>query len=144
MFKLIILVLIAVLAVHSAAAQTPKSQNPPSAETLEAIDKMDQAMRKLDTIATDLKWKVEQDKLLCLKAFGYPPFCECISSSLPMGIAFQGYAYVLTSSKEELKYDTLKKADKQVVDATYATRDKCVNQIFGQRSVRHAHEQNDK
>ena len=63
----------------------------------------------------------------CMKAFGNVAFCECIAENSPTGVTFVGYVQIVSATKDDLKYDDLTPDDKKLVDATRASRDKCVN-----------------
>jgi hypothetical protein len=52
-----------------------------------------------------------------------------------VGVAFDGYVTITTSTKEELGYASLSKEDKSVVDTTLKARESCVSSVFPKPKV---------
>jgi hypothetical protein len=106
------------------------------AAPLHAQDDMQEKIRLLEQQIQELKTlKSRQDvgKLKaeqCLKAVGRDKFCSCIGENLPAGVSFEQYIHTLVTSKEELGYSAMSPEQKNTVDATLETREKCVEKGF--------------
>ena len=113
-------------------AQTATPAAPPP--TLQQLDpgrtqppsRMEQA-RNADARAT------QDRQTQCLRAFGHPAFCGCLGEQLPADTAFLTYIQIVASTREELGYSRLSKADQQNVDRVSAARDGCVAKAFSGR-----------
>jgi hypothetical protein len=107
----------------SQPAQRPKTQ----LERLEQLESLEKAMATINQFEASLDAMIRVRKLKCLKAFGNEAFCECLNKKLAVGLDFDGYIMAVTRTKEELKYNTLSKDDKALVDSAGNTRTLCAN-----------------
>lgn len=98
-------------------------------------DVMDK-IRQLELQILELKTLKEQQNISdkkteqCMKAISRESFCTCIGINLPRDVSFEQYVHTLVTTKIDLGYDDLSVAQKQVIDATIAVRDKCVDKGF--------------
>ena len=106
------------------------------AAPLNAQDDMQEKIRFLELQIQELKaLKARQDvgkqkAEQCLKAVGRDKFCNCIGENLPAAVSFEQYIHTMVTSKEELGYNTMPTEQKNTVDATLETREKCVEKGF--------------
>ena len=105
-------------------AQTSKSLEQLRQEEVlrRAIDTIDEADAKLNMFIK----KRESD---CQRAVGYPPFCGCITKSLPIAWNFSDYVSITTQSKEENGYSKLQSDMRLAYDKVAPIRDACVRTI---------------
>jgi hypothetical protein len=102
-----------------------------SAQTLEeqeranTLDKIEQLKR--DAFA-NVDAMVADKKAQCLSAVGNKAMCECLSVKLPVIVNFVVYVATVAKRKDELKYDTLKPEEQQLIDTIRRARDQCVPQ----------------
>ena len=96
-------------------------------KTTKSFQKLEQSAQELSTLVEEMSRKKETN---CLKAFGNSKFCACLREKTPVGISFMGYIQVTTSTKEELKYNSLSKQDKEMVDNTLKAREQCVKEVW--------------
>ena len=120
-------VLIAFVSAQSIAqSPTPNASKPMSKEDLEKMEQLDKAMGALDKLQVTLEATLKERKYKCLKAFGNDAFCSCLNDKLAVGLGFDGYVFVVTKTKEDLKYSQMSKDDKALVDSAVRTREQCV------------------
>lgn len=106
------------------------------AAPLRAEDAMQERIRQLEQQIQELKaLKAQQDvgkkkAEQCLKAVGREKFCTCLGTNLPAAVTFEQYIHTLVTPKEELGYATMSGEQKDLIDATLATREKCVEKGF--------------
>jgi hypothetical protein len=98
-------------------------------DLLEKIKRLEQQIQELKTLKEQQivsALKTEQ----CMKVVARDAFCNCVGSNLPPAVNFENYVHTLVSSKESLGYAGLPQEQKQVIDATVAVRDKCIEKGF--------------
>jgi hypothetical protein len=100
--------------------ETPRPMPLDEREAREAVSE------KLGELAQALLRMRDLRKSQCMKAMGSEELCTCIADESPSGIDFVDYVRIVSSSKTDLKYNALSPNDKRLVDATRASRDKCV------------------
>lgn len=84
-----------------------------------AIDAADNLMKIVETMG-------RARNLACMKAFGQPKFCTCLSDNLPVIFNFTHYVAITTQTKEENSYSTMHVNDRKAYDMVGPIRDKCV------------------
>ncbi len=125
-----------ILGLPSVFAQSPEGKKAPQNISLDssAIEQTDSLQKTLDSIQ-DLKTSVERMSKKkysdCMQAFGSDKFCGCLRDNLSVGIDFPSYIQIVTSTKEELKYETLDAKTQEVINKTLAVRDHCVTASDG-------------
>lgn len=91
----------------------------------EKIRELEQKIEELKALEAQVV--VRQKKTdQCLKAVGREKFCDCLGDNLPASVSFEQYVHTLVTSKEELGYGEMTPEEKEAVDATLETREKCV------------------
>lgn len=97
-----------------------------SIEQLNKEETLKKGMATLEEFEAKLKKltiKVESD---CMKAFGYKPFCDCLTSNLPVAWSFNDYISITTRTKEENGYTKLDSEHRAAYDKVNPIRDECV------------------
>ena len=112
-----ILLLGILLSAEPAVAQTLEEQ--------ERLNQYDKAISALDNLKALTEKMTKDKKAQCMTAIASEPLCECLSSNLPVVVNFVQYVSIIAHTKEDLEYDKQSKEDKQIIDNTRATRDKC-------------------
>ena len=127
------LVGVVVFSAHPGITQEQKAPASGRVPTLEELDRtkaLDDLVKRIQTAVTGMT----REKLNhCLRAFGSPTFCTCLSEQLPVGASFMGYVQVATSTKEELGYGGLGKDDKAIFDGIIKAREICVRKAHGEQ-----------
>jgi len=100
-----------------------------SLEEREHLNHVEKAISAIDRLMTLTESMSKEKKLQCLTAVANEPFCECLTQSLPVVINFVQYVAIITTTKEDLKYNTLSRDDRLAVDNTRAARDQCIRHI---------------
>lgn len=101
------------------------------AQSLDQLDKLDhynKAMSAANQLESIVASRAEATKLACLKAFGRPTFCSCLSQNLPIDLSFSDYIVIVTHSKEQNGYGRLTGETKAAYDKVPAVREMCVKQ----------------
>jgi hypothetical protein len=113
------------------AAESPQKAAAPARapqtdlELLEQRESFEKVMGLLKEAEVSLDAMTRTRKLQCLKALGSEAFCECLNEKLAVGLDFSGYIGVIIRTKDELKYSTLSKEDRGLVDSAINTRNAC-------------------
>lgn len=123
--QLIILTILA-FGVRASNAEERKNVPPSELETMQKIGPIESAMEKADELKRMVDSMSRQKYSECLMAFGNIRFCSCLRDSSPVGINFQGYIQVVTTSKEMLGYSKATNENKKLIDATLKSREICV------------------
>jgi len=119
------------LSAAAGAAEPPQKPAAPARppqtdlERLEQRESYEKVMGLLKEAEASLDAMTRTRKLQCLKALGSEAFCECLNEKLAVGLDFSGYIAVIIRTKDELKYNTLSKEDKGLVDSAINTRNAC-------------------
>jgi len=98
-----------------------------SPPTLEELDRSN-VLEELQRMHVLVDKIVRDRRLQCIRAFGDPDFCDCLTTELPVGASFITYVQVVTSTRDALKSADL---SKQLVDNIIATRERCVRRSHG-------------
>jgi hypothetical protein len=101
------------------------------AQSLDQLDKLDhynKAMNAANQLESIVASRAEATKFSCLKAFGRPTFCNCLSQNLPIALSFADYIAIVTQSKEQNGYGRLTGEVKTAYDKVPAVREMCVKQ----------------
>jgi hypothetical protein len=128
------LIVVAFVLASPGLAQERRPPAPRAPATLEDLDKtkrLDDLQSLGENIMTLATKIVREKRSQCLRAFGDPEFCGCLSEELPVGASFIHYLQVVTTAKEELEDAKLSKDDKQLVDKIVAAREVCVLKAHG-------------
>lgn len=126
-FVLMILSLVSAQAAEPAKSSQGKSAKKAlSKEALEKIESAEDGMAAVDDMKNSLEKFGRKRQLTCLKALGSVKFCTCLNNTLPIAVNFPAYVKILTSTKEEIGYETGSDSEKKVVDLTLAARETCV------------------
>lgn len=111
-----------------AQERRPSAPGPPA--TLEEMDTTGRLDDLQSAVEAAINKVVRAKRSQCLRAFGDPDFCTCLSEELPVGASFANYVRVVTTAKEDLAYAGLSKDDKQAVDNIIAAREACVRKAY--------------
>jgi hypothetical protein len=130
MRKTIAIPLLGLVAVAGAAEPpqkpvVPARAPPTELERLEQRESYEKVMGLLKEAEVSLDAMTRTRKLQCLKAVGSESFCECLNEKLAVGLDFSDYVSVIIRTKDELKYSTLSKEDKGLVDSAINARNAC-------------------
>jgi hypothetical protein len=99
------------------------------AQSLEEIRKVEALQNfsdKLDELSVAFEAHSRARRTQCLKAFGDPRFCACISDKLAVAWSFADYVAITTRTKEENGYEILESDLKVAYDRVGPVRDECV------------------
>ena len=96
-------------------------------EKLQGLDELENLLGKMKYLSEEM---FKEKYYMCLKAFGHAPYCKCLKDNLPMGVSFNTYINIITTSKEKLNYNQLKGDDKVFVDKSIAARELCVAKVL--------------
>jgi hypothetical protein len=97
------------------------------------VDKVDEMQKlegltgKLDQLKAMADSMTKEKYYKCVKAFGDTQFCKCLADNHPIGLSFEEYITIVTSSRDELDYKNRNDEGKQMIDITYKAREMCVN-----------------
>jgi hypothetical protein len=117
--------LIVVLICISSAASPVFAQE----DLQEKIKLLEQQIQEIKTQKLLEKVKLEKSDQ-CMKAVAREKFCTCVGLNLPREVGFEQYVHTLVTSKETLGYAGMAPEQKNVIDATIAVRDTCVEKGF--------------
>jgi hypothetical protein len=106
-------------------------QKPLTLEQLEQLQTFDEARNSLDRLRAMVEIGTREKRTQCIRAFGAPGFCECLTTNLPVGASFQGYVQIVTTTKTDLQYQSLSVEDRKMVDAVTKARETCVAKHSG-------------
>lgn len=70
---------------------------------------------------------VDEKEQQCVRVTGEEKLCSCLAAGLPKEVSFEQYVHYLVTSKEDLKYESLKPEVQQAVDVSAAVRKRCIN-----------------
>lgn len=120
MHRLLILLFCVSFAVPPAFAQENLQ------EKIRLLEQQIQELKTQKLLQKLTKEKSEQ----CMKAVGRKKFCTCVGNNLPREISFDQYVHTLVTPKETLGYADMTQEQKNVIDATIAVREKCIEKGF--------------
>lgn len=66
----------------------------------------------------------------CLKVFGHPAFCHCVSGRLVSGTTFDNYVKFLLTPKAVLLYAKSSQTRRKAIDAAEVAKNSCVRSSF--------------
>ena len=105
------------------------SQKPTAPKSIEQTGSLKQALDSIDDLKASFERHSKKKYSDCMKAFGSDVYCACVRDNSPVGIDFGAYIQIVTSSKDELKYDSLEEENKKLINKTLEVRDVCVQKI---------------
>src|SRR2546423_14996029 len=107
----VVLGILVMLTSHADAQNRPSANQQQTLEQLDSREQFKSTLDRLDELKV-LADKITRDKRAhCIRAFGHPEFCECLSQQTPVGASFQTYVAVVTQTKDELSDATLSSDD---------------------------------
>lgn len=84
-------------------------------------------LRGLQNLGREAEFRFAQDHEQCLNAFGHVGFCDCLRSSVPVGVGgFLGYVVAVASPLSDAKMARLDEDSRRLIEMSIAARDKCV------------------
>jgi hypothetical protein len=116
-------VAVSCLLVSSPSLAQNETPSPMPLEEREAREAVSKALKGLAEAYGEI-YETKQSQ--CMRAIGNREFCDCIALQSPSGIDFVEYVRIVSTSKADLNYDALSPEDKELVDNTRTSRDKCV------------------
>ena len=125
--KLLIVVIIVVLSAASSVLGQDTQQEPTN---LQQLDQQLIDQQLIDQFHGRTNLATEGRYYDCMKTFGHEGFCSCLRDRAPAISTFDLYVQVVTSTKEELEYDSLDLDWQELVDGAIATREECVASSF--------------
>jgi hypothetical protein len=105
------------------------AQGPGSLEELRRKGEIDRAIETINQAQAGLDAFIKRRESDCIKAVGYQPFCDCILSELPVAWGFSDYVAIVTKTKDENGYASMKADLKAAYDKVPPIRDRCVKAI---------------
>jgi hypothetical protein len=102
-----------------------------TASVATAQDDLMDKIKQLEIQIQELKTLKEQQSVTeknvaeCMKVVSQEKFCTCVGTNLPRDVSFELYVHTMLTPKELLGYKNLSSEQKQVIDATINTREKC-------------------
>ncbi len=123
---LLAVLLIAPLGTAAAAEET--TDRAPSLSDVKQTDTVDEARQTLTTVLQALDTLSEKRFEDCVRVVGNDAYCQCVNTRLPIAInAFAQYVAIVTSSRDDIKYDDLESGKQEIVDRVHAVREECVS-----------------
>lgn len=123
------LLLCAVVSISFAQESKTLEQLRNEGEFNRKVEQNQKAIAALSNLEALVESMSKSRNLACMKAFGEPKFCNCLSENLPIAISFANYVAITTQSKEENSYDTMPVNDRKAYDMVGPIRDKCVSAL---------------
>lgn len=107
-------------------AATPVFGQDDVLEKIKLLEQQIQELKALKEQQTISEKKSEQ----CMKVVFREKFCACVGTNLPREVDFEHYVHTMVTSKEKLGYERMDQDQKNVIDATIAVREKCIEKGF--------------
>jgi hypothetical protein len=90
------------------------------------IEQNAKVMRMIEELQASIEQGSRKFSSACLRAFGAPRFCSCITENRPATFTFGEYIAITTQSREDNGYSKLDKEMKAAYDKVAVARDTCV------------------
>lgn len=98
-------------------------------DLVEKIKHLEQQIQELKTQKLQQRNRAEKSEQ-CMKAVAREKFCTCIGTNLPQEVSFEQYVHTMVTPKEALGYTQMTQEQKNMIDATIAAREKCIEKGF--------------
>lgn len=105
-----------------------------SIEELEKQNKLRQAqsiLNELEDVGEKVKKEANNQKYLCLKAFGHERFCSCLTGKLPMFLSFKLYLGIVMSEEQQRNSPDVDAETRRTITRVFQVRNECVASSFG-------------